>query len=101
MTIIIILSLALSLVLALILSFASTALEVEEDPRLQDILDMLPNANCGACGNPGCKGMADAILREDARLSQCKPGDQDMREDIRDYLLDHPDEAGELVKVKM
>ncbi|MFK5883173.1 MAG: RnfABCDGE type electron transport complex subunit B [Candidatus Izemoplasma sp.] len=101
MTIIIILSVALSLTLALILSFASTALEVEEDPRLQDVLDMLPNANCGACGNPGCKAMAEAILGNDARLTQCKPGDQDMREDIRDYLNDHPNEDGEFVKVKM
>jgi Na+-translocating ferredoxin:NAD+ oxidoreductase RNF subunit RnfB len=45
--------------------------------------------------------MAEAILNEDAKLSQCKPGDQAMREDIRDYLAEHPNEAGEYVKVKM
>jgi electron transport complex protein RnfB len=91
----------LSISLAVLLSLASTVLKVEEDPRLQDIIDMLPNQNCGLCGNPGCKGMAEAILREDSKLSQCKPGDQAMREDIRDYLESHPDEAGEYVKVKM
>lgn len=101
MQVVIILAVALSLILAVILSFASSVLEVEEDPRLQDIIDMLPNANCGACGNPGCKGMAEAILREDAKLSQCKPGDQDMREAIAEYLAETPNESGELTKTKM
>lgn len=101
MTVIIILSVVVSVVLAGLLSIASVLLYVEEDPRLQDVVDMLPNQNCGLCGNPGCKAMAQAILNDDARLSQCKPGNLEMREDIRDYLADHPDEAGELVKVKM
>ena len=95
------LTLIVSVALALLLWGASIIFHVEEDPRLQDIIDMLPNQNCGLCGNPGCKGMAEAILREDAKLSQCKPGDQAMREDIRDYLAEHPNEAGEYVKVKM
>lgn len=98
---VIVLSLVISVALAVLLWGASVALHVDEDPRLQDIVDMLPNQNCGLCGNPGCKAMAQAILNEDSKLSQCKPGNQEMREDIRDYLADHPDEAGELVKVKM
>ena len=77
------------------------ALFVEEDPRLQDVVDMLPNQNCGLCGNPGCKAMAQSVLNGESRLSQCKPGNQEMREDIRDYLAEHPDESGEFVKVKM
>ena len=101
MTVVIILSLSLSIGLALILSIASVALHVDEDPRLQDVVDMLPNQNCGLCGNPGCKAMAQSVLNEDSRLSQCKPGDQEMRESIRDFLSEHPDEAGEFVKVKM
>lgn len=93
--------LVLAVVLAVVLYIGSKVFYVEEDPRLQDIIDMLPNQNCGLCGNPGCKGMAEAILREDSKLSQCKPGDQAMREDIREYLESHPDESGEFVKVKM
>ena len=101
MVVVIILALVVSISLALLLSVASVALYVDEDPRLQDVVDLLPNQNCGLCGNPGCKAMAQAILNEDAKLSQCKPGNLEMREDIRDYLADHPDESGELVKVKM
>ncbi len=101
MVVVIVLALVVSISLALLLSLASVALYVDEDPRLQDLVDLLPNQNCGLCGNPGCKAMAQAILDEDAKLSQCKPGTLEMREDIRDYLADHPNEAGELVKVKM
>ncbi len=99
--IVIILALVVSVLLAALLSFASVALYVDEDPRLQDIVDLLPNQNCGLCGNPGCKAMAQAILDEDAKLSQCKPGDQEMRELIKEYLEESPDESGEFVKVKM
>jgi len=99
--IVIILALVVSVGLALLLSFASVALHVDEDPRVQDITDLLPNQNCGLCGNPGCKAMAVSILDEGSRLSQCKPGDQEMRELIKEYLEDHPDESGEYVKVKM
>jgi Na+-translocating ferredoxin:NAD+ oxidoreductase RNF subunit RnfB len=45
--------------------------------------------------------MAEAILSENTRLSACKPGDQSMRERIREYLQTHPDDNGEFTKVKM
>lgn len=99
--IIVVFTLVLSVVLALVLSFSSVALHVDEDPRLQEVVDLLPNQNCGLCGNPGCKAMAQSILNGESRLSQCKPGNQEMREDIRDFLAEHPDESGEFVKVKM
>jgi electron transport complex protein RnfB len=95
------LALALSIGLAVILSFASEALHVPEDPRLNDLINLLPLANCGQCGNPGCKGMAEAILSENTRLTACKPGDQAMRERIREYLQTNPDDNGEFTKVKM
>lgn len=95
------LALSLSVGLAVVLSFASEALHVPEDPRLNELINLLPLANCGQCGNPGCKGMAEAILGENTRLSACKPGDQAMRERIREYLQTHPSEEGEFTKVKM
>ena len=101
MGVVIILALVVSISLALLLTIASVALHVDEDPRLQDVVDLLPNQNCGLCGNPGCKAMAQAILDEDSKLTQCKPGDQEMRELIKEYLEDHPDDSGEFVKVKM
>ncbi len=101
MTTVIILALVISASLAILLSLASVVFHVDEDPRLQDVVDMLPNQNCGLCGNPGCRAMAQAILNEDAKLTQCKPGDQAMREEIKEYLETTPNEEGEFVKVKM
>ncbi|QVK21408.1 electron transporter RnfB [Mycoplasmatota bacterium] len=101
MVLVVVLAVSLSVVLAAVLSFASKALYVYEDPRLQDVVSMLPQANCGNCGNPGCKAMGEAILAEDAKLTSCKPGTQEMREAIAEYLASHPDEDGEYTKVKM
>ena len=101
MIVVLILAVSLSVILAVILSFASEKLYVYEDPRLQDIISFLPLANCGQCGNPGCKGMAESILREDSKLTSCKPGTQEMREAIKEYLETHPNEDGEFTKAKM
>ncbi|WP_256584786.1 (Fe-S)-binding protein [Peptoniphilus harei] len=34
---------------------------VEVDPKVAEVRDALPGANCGACGFPGCDGLAEAI----------------------------------------
>lgn len=61
-------------VLGLILAFASQKLSIEEDPRIQAITEVLPGANCGSCGYPGCSGYAEAIVNENAPLDACIPG---------------------------
>lgn len=98
--VIVILAVVLSAILAFALSFADTKLAVDEDYRIKEVANMLPNANCGACGNPGCRGMAEALLNGDSKLTQCKPGTQEMREQIAEYISTHPNEDGEYTKVK-
>lgn len=101
MLLLLVIGLGLSIIIGLLLSVSEDLLAVEEDPRLNEVIALLPNINCGACGNPGCKGMAESILREDARLGQCKPGNQEMREEIAEYLRTTPNEDGDFTKVKM
>lgn len=36
---------------------------VYEDPRVGEVEEVLPGANCGGCGFPGCHGMADACVK--------------------------------------
>ena len=98
--VLLILAIVLAGLLAFLLSFASIKLAVKEDPRIKDVAAMLPNANCGACGNPGCRGMAESLLAGDSKLTQCKPGTQEMREEIAEYISTHPNEDGEYTKVK-
>ncbi|MCL6615139.1 MAG: ferredoxin, partial [Firmicutes bacterium] len=46
----------------LLLAFAAKKFAVESDPRIDEIERILPGANCGACGYPGCRGAAEAIV---------------------------------------
>jgi Na+-translocating ferredoxin:NAD+ oxidoreductase RNF subunit RnfB len=48
----------LGVVFGAILAFASKVFAVEKDPREEEIAAILPGANCGGCGYPGCSGFA-------------------------------------------
>jgi RnfABCDGE-type electron transport complex B subunit len=53
------------------LGIAAKKFSVARDPRREGVLEALPGANCGACGFPGCAGMADAIVAGKAEPSGC------------------------------
>lgn len=65
---------ALGLAFGLVLAFASKVFAVQIDPRVSDITEALPGANCGACGMPGCAGYADAIVHGGVEVNKCAPG---------------------------
>jgi Na+-translocating ferredoxin:NAD+ oxidoreductase subunit B len=47
---------------AIILSIANKKFRVKQDPRIEEITEALPGANCGACGFGGCSAFAEAII---------------------------------------
>lgn len=55
----------LGVFLAVVLYLVAQKFKVHEDPRIDEVETMLPGANCGACGYPGCRGMAEALVKED------------------------------------
>jgi RnfABCDGE-type electron transport complex B subunit len=63
-----------SVIVALLLSFAAKKFKVESDPRKDLLVSVLPGANCGACGYPGCEQYAEAILTKDETFNLCIPG---------------------------
>lgn len=65
---------AMGIVFGLILAVASKKLAVESDPRVGEIIAVLPGANCGACGYPGCSGLAEAIVQGVAPVNACPVG---------------------------
>lgn len=65
---------ALAVVLAYILGWASRTFHVEQDPKVQALMDVLPGANCGACGYIGCEDYAEAVARGEAEVTLCAPG---------------------------
>lgn len=54
---------SIALVSALVLYVCSKKFAVEEDPRMPQVIETLPGANCGGCGFPGCSGMAEALVK--------------------------------------
>jgi len=64
----------LGAVFGLILAFAAKKFAVESDPRVDRIEGVLPGANCGACGYPGCRGVAEAIVEGRAPATVCPVG---------------------------
>ena len=48
---------------SLVLYLVAKKFYVYEDPRVGQVEEVLPGANCGGCGFPGCHGMADACVK--------------------------------------
>ncbi len=53
------------------LAIADKKLHVDEDPRIELLVDALPGANCGGCGVPGCGAFADALVQGKAEVTGC------------------------------
>lgn len=60
--------------LAGILAFADRRFKVEEDPRLEAVMGVLPNTNCGGCGYPGCRMLAEQLIKGSAPPNACVAG---------------------------
>ena len=59
------------LVFAIFIALAYRKLRVYEDPRIDVVTAMLPGANCGACGFPGCRGFAEQAVAGTVKPAAC------------------------------
>jgi Na+-translocating ferredoxin:NAD+ oxidoreductase subunit B len=76
----------LGLFFAAVLAVAYRFLKVDEDPRLEILQDKLPGTNCGACGQPGCAGFAEALLSGAVQPGGCSVASGDALTDIAGFL---------------
>lgn len=51
---------------AIILYFVAQKFKVFEDPRIDQVEEVLPAANCGGCGFPGCRNFAETLVKTDS-----------------------------------
>jgi H+/Na+-translocating ferredoxin:NAD+ oxidoreductase subunit B len=74
------------LVFAILIALANRKLKVWEDPRIDVVASMLPNANCGACGVPGCRAFAEKLVAGEMQPAGCNVANADAKYAIAAYL---------------
>lgn len=90
----------LGIVAALVLYIIAQKFKVYEDPRIDQVEEMLPSANCGGCGFAGCRAMATALVeQEDISALYCPPGGQETMSKIAGFLGKSAGEKEPLVAV--
>ncbi len=78
---------SLGVLSAVVLYFVAQKFRVVEDPRIDGVEGLLPGANCGGCGFPGCRGFADALVKRDGMEGMnCPVGGADTMKSIAEYL---------------
>lgn len=68
------------------LLYASKKFAVEKDPKIAEVGEILPGANCGGCGFPGCSALAEAIVKGKAAPTSCPVGGSELAEKIAAIL---------------
>ncbi len=72
----------LAFLFAAILAFADKKLRIKEDPRVEELTNLLPGINCGACGFKSCHDFAEHIVTEGADPGKCRVVDEETREKL-------------------
>jgi len=68
----------IGIVCAVVLSVASRVFAVKIDERVKQMRELMPGANCGACGFSGCEGYASALAAGDVATNLCPPGGNEL-----------------------
>ncbi|BBI98478.1 ferredoxin [Ferrigenium kumadai] len=72
--------------LALLLAIASKKLYVFEDPRIDQVEELLPHSNCGACGTAGCRNFAEQAVDGKIEPGRCTVNTPDQNHKIASLL---------------
>lgn len=87
---------SVGLVFGTLIALANRKLKVWEDPRIDVVNGMLPNANCGACGEPGCRAFAEKLVAGGVQPAGCNVATDEARAQIAGYL---GVDAGQAVRI--
>ena len=73
----------LGIVFGVALAIVAARFVVKVDPKVEQVRETLPGANCGACGFAGCMGYAEAVAgNPDVAVNMCAPGKAAVAEKI-------------------
>ncbi len=76
----------IGLVLGLGLAIASVVFAVPKNEKAEKIEEILPGANCGACGFSGCSGYALALAKGEAKPGLCSVGGDEVAQKSAEIL---------------
>lgn len=76
----------LGVALSVIIAIANKTLYVYEDPRIDEVEAMLSGANCGACGNAGCRAFAEAVVAGKQPPARCPVSNAEATHAIAAFL---------------
>lgn len=72
---------------AVILFFVAQKFKVHEDPRIDEVDEALPGANCGGCGYAGCRAFAEACVKASGLSDlNCPVGGNDTMNEVASLL---------------
>lgn len=77
---------SIGLIFGIGLALFSYKFRIEEDPKLELVLNLLPGANCGACGYPGCRQFAESIIKSEALPTKCTVGGSKITNEISQIM---------------
>ncbi len=78
---------AIGVAAAVILYFVAQKFKVIEDPRIDDVEESLPGANCGGCGYASCRAFAEGMVKQGTMEGvNCPVGGPEMMSDIAKQL---------------
>ena len=76
----------IGLLAGVILAVASVVMAVPKDETAEALEEVLPGANCGACGFSGCPGYAAAMAKGEAKPGLCSPGGAEVAKKCAEIL---------------
>jgi len=78
---------SLGIIAAVVLYVVSKKFYVYENPLIAEVEELLPSANCGGCGSPGCKSFAEKLVNiDDISDLFCPVGGNDVMKLVADTL---------------
>ncbi len=94
----IVLFICLGLLAGVLLTVFSRVFAVEQDERAVKVREVLPGANCGACGFAGCDAYAEAVANG-AKTNACIPGGDSVSRQISAIMGSAYEDVAEQVAV--
>ena len=76
----------LAIVMTWVLGWANKAFAVEVDPRIDQVNEALPGANCGGCGYVGCNEYAEAVVLNGESITLCPVGGEACAKELAEIL---------------